>query len=633
MLKVITFIKRNIFSFICVLLATLVFITGSAYSRYVSVDSFNKIPTAGNFAYSAEIEDATPLSFGNTEYWNQLDTEKVAMNTMRSLSLAVNNFDLENGEKKVSDVKMKYDLTFTSPVNFSEHLAIQLLDEERNAVLPQLVMTNVLSAPVGTIIRTENFVDFNAVETTDLAFVITETTDENDNVTRKLTSGEIEIKIEKIIKETDQTIQFRVWDVTDETDALNPIVDAEVGKLLAPLIVTYTEDVEYYKFTISHPDFKFYPGFEQTHRYNLEFVPTKFLHDMHLGGYFADEEGQWYRSLYAGEQITLHSTLDEATDTYANGATHSFNEAVPGSGRYYVVGEEIDGDTSIYRFISGEDAFDRDVSDTTETTVIETVRDTSTSTDPVNYYTNEVAQSTERIGNTTYYPFTVDVEKVERVQEVRTIITERVTTLDIVDTTSAERITTLAVSDDGYITQSVEVSKTIEKYQEITVERTTKTITTVKTVTSTGTRKFYTTRSRSGGRYVYTYQPNLTSGGQNVNTVTWNSSVEGEIESQVEDIEKVDNTYFTSPETTQEIEMVDRLIRRHIHSATITINSICREDKVYNENDEPVDEYIYYTEDSPFTLFEENGEQKYYISQCFTKNYPVSLNVHFEQIQ
>ncbi len=629
MLNVIKFIKRNMFSCICALLAVLVFLTGTAYSRYISVDSNNKQPTAGTFAHSAEIEDATPLSFGNTEYWNQLDTEKVAMNTMRSLSLAVNNFKQDEKGKTISDVKMKYNLTFTSPVNFSEHLAIQLLNEDGSAVLPQLVMTDVLSASVGSVIRTDNFIDYNSVEASDLAFTVTETTDDSGNVTRKLTSGEIELKIETMVKETNQTIQFRVWDVTEETDATTPVIDTEAGRLLAPLIVTYTDEVEYYKFTFSMPSFKFNPGYEQTHRYTLQFVPTKFLHDMHLGGYFADEDGQWYKSLYAGETITLHSTLDETTDTYQNGTTHTFNEAVPGSGRYYIVGETFEGDTTNYRNVTGETATESVVSDTTQITQSQTITDTSTSTNPVNYYTNKVALSSERIRNTTYYPFEAQVEKVETITKVRTIVTERVTTLGIADTTSTEEITTLSVSDDGYISQSVKVLKSIEKYQEVTVERTTKTITTVERVTTNGTRKFYTTRSGRVGNYTYTYVANV-----NGAETTWQSAeATSSIISQEEDINKVDSTHFTQPVKTQETDTVNRLIRRHVHSATITINSICREDKVFNEHDEPVDVYIYYDEQNQLKLFEENGEQKLYISQCFTKNYPVSLNVHFEQIQ
>ena len=59
---------------------------------------------------------------------------------------------------------------------------------------------------------------------------------------------------------------------------------------------------------------------------------------------------------------------------------------------------------------------------------------------------------------------------------------------------------------------------------------------------------------------------------------------------------------------------------------TVTPSSVSRLLKVEDTEAE------YYDSEMPLEFFDENGIQKLYLSQCFSKDYPTSVSVLFEQV-
>ena len=143
-IKLAAFVKKNIFACACFLLAVMLFFVGSvSYSRYISSNSLNNLPSAGSFTCSANIDGVSSLSFTNTAFWGgSLAEDKVAMNALRNIDFTVNNYQTVNDKKVVNEVKTSYSLVFTAPYTFVQRLAFQPFHGEDIPFLPQKVRKN-----------------------------------------------------------------------------------------------------------------------------------------------------------------------------------------------------------------------------------------------------------------------------------------------------------------------------------------------------------------------------------------------------------------------------------------------------------------------------------------------------------
>lgn len=287
--SIFAFFKRNAFSCVCLLLALLVFVTGSvSYSKYVVGGSGGGSANAASFSVSATIDGVSALSFTNTSFWGgSVESDKIAMNALRTLNFSVNNFKTDSvGNKKVSDVKMQYTLTFSAPKNFAEKLAIQPFTAGGSAIMPQIVIADLIAAGnSGNAFNTRLSADYNGTDTTDLTFTVSKNAASTYYFAQ---SGKYTIIVESFPKVVKQTLLMRSWNTSAVTSEEHPTLDSEAGKLQPPVTVTYSAEVDFYRISIGCTDFTLPAGKEQTAKYSLQLAPTDTIEDGHLGGSFVD---------------------------------------------------------------------------------------------------------------------------------------------------------------------------------------------------------------------------------------------------------------------------------------------------------------------------------------------------------
>ena len=286
------FAKKNYISCICLLLAGLVVFTGTlSFAKYVSVDSISKRPGAATINGSADITGVSALSFTNTNFWGGDDNNAIAMNSLRSIDILVNNFDYdEQGNKKVTDVRMEYDIVFLSPVSFTENLAFQLLAMDGHPVTTQMNMGHFIKAAHNQ----ENHeslgkAQYNGVDV-DHNHIFTFESNADESVIICTTEynlpggghAPLTIRIERVTQMVEQTLMFRAWDTTKYHSGN---IDTEGGDLLPPIRMTIETPVEMYRISIHLPLFVMEPGAESTHKYRMTIAPTQALHDDHLGAF------------------------------------------------------------------------------------------------------------------------------------------------------------------------------------------------------------------------------------------------------------------------------------------------------------------------------------------------------------
>lgn len=310
------FIKKNVFSCTCLLLALLVLITGTfSYARYVSSETANHGSAAGNFSVSASIDGISGLSFTNTSFWSDDDTKEIAMNALRSLKFSVNNFETDAaGGKTPSSVDLKYTLCFSAPKNFAQRLAIQLFDDTGEAFLPQIVIAELIGAAGGS--YSTGTANYNGTDTAPLTFAVAK-----DGSTYTATAGATVIKIEEYTKAVTQKLLFRLWDTSALTSAEHPSVDYESGKVLSPVEISFTEEVAFYRITIAAAAFTLPSGVAQTDEYTLKLAPTDALEDVHIGGSIIDAEHNAITSIYGGDTSWYISSLEKNEQ-----GEHSYSE-------------------------------------------------------------------------------------------------------------------------------------------------------------------------------------------------------------------------------------------------------------------------------------------------------------------
>lgn len=318
------FIKKNALSCLCLLLATLVAITGSvSYSKYISSSSITEGPGAGSFSASATIDGISALSFTNTAFWGgTVEEDKIAMNALRSVDFHVRNYEYDgSGNKKIADVKMKYNLVFDAPKNFAERLAIQVFDGANQPLLPQIVLSylidSVASSTTG-VFDTGKTPDYNASEIHDEVFDVVKS---GDTFTATMRGNEdTVIIVEDYFEDVHQRLDFRTWDCSALTNTINPSLNVEGGTLTPPLTVNYMEEnVEFYRIIIKMPQFILEPGAEREAHYSIRIAPTDTIQDGHLGGSFAQLiDGKYVpvKEIYGGSSNdwylgTIHEKVND----------------------------------------------------------------------------------------------------------------------------------------------------------------------------------------------------------------------------------------------------------------------------------------------------------------------------------
>ncbi len=281
------FLKKHIFSVICLLLATIICISGTlSYSKYIVNDGSSNSATAGSFNASAYINGISALSFTNTAFWGGTESsDKIAMNALRQIKFSVNNYQTDSSNnQKVADVRMRYNLVFSAPVNFAEKLAFQVFDDKDVALFPQIVIADLLAKKSGEQYDTSTSVDYNGQAVGDLTFTVTNATIDGMTTVTAVSSNGVSATFTKFTKEVDQTLLFRLWDVSSLTSDGNPTVSNEGGKIKPPVTVNYKQDVEFYKISVTMPSFVLPASIATTINHSIQLAPTSAIDDDYLGG-------------------------------------------------------------------------------------------------------------------------------------------------------------------------------------------------------------------------------------------------------------------------------------------------------------------------------------------------------------
>ena len=642
---IIKFIKKNLIACLSLFMAVAVLVTGSiSFARYASGVNLDKGAGAGSFICTANIDDVSALSFTNTAFWGgTAGDDKIAMNALRSINFSVYNYDHKDASKKPSDVKLGYTLCFSAPAAFIEKLALQLFDNESKALLPQIVILDLLHAvPEGEeegTFNTKDSEDFNASACNDLIFSVAKA---DDGTYTAVSNGTI-ISLTPFEKQVQSTLNYRVWDVHTSGATLdNPLV-VEGGKLLAPLTVKFTAPVQCYKVTISMPQFKMNAGSPQVTNYSLRLAPTSVLEDSHLGSSFYDDEGNLITELYAGSHgpWSVKTIHEENEDTYwgADGVFGTADDTVVTHGQNLMSNKvyRVDHSESVeteHVFIDTEDRVR--VEETITSTGYDKVSTTAKSANSVNTrnkfrnaYSGYTGYTVSTSGDTTTY--TVPVELVLRRTTFKEVKTYYETVTETTDVKVVDTVTTNKVENDGLIvTQKISETTTTNISTQVTggtVETVTKTI--VEDITITGNHVCVRTENGSNTTTTFItpwdYFGNEEANAANIinNTpatnidITENSSDTSEPD--VDDLEPTTTTIKGDPVT----ETITRVITRSYREDSIIIDEVSRKIE---------DEIFYYTADNKFNLFDNTGKQIYFISQSYSKNYPLSVDVLFEQI-
>ncbi|MBE7088417.1 MAG: hypothetical protein E7370_02715 [Clostridiales bacterium] len=274
-------------------------------AKFISSAGGSDEARVARFSCSTNIDDYSALTFTNTAFWGGAYGDSgVAMNALRSVNFSVHNWDYADESKTeiiVNEVASSYELNFSAPANFIEKLAIQVFDDQDHPLMPQFGFHDLI----------ETFHESADTDTTasytapamakyngklfhhDVDFTVTRkanTFSEYDYVavsnTNGLSTDGLTVKLTKFKKTVDQTLYFRLWDVSHLTttgEVVNRYVKNEMGKLLAPLKLVLNEEIEFYKISVSLPSFVLKTNEAETKKYKIQIAPTHALFDDHLG--------------------------------------------------------------------------------------------------------------------------------------------------------------------------------------------------------------------------------------------------------------------------------------------------------------------------------------------------------------
>ena len=608
--RVLKYVKKNISSFICFLMAIIVALTATlSYARYITDGKFGAASSIGSFSCSATIDGVSAVSFTNTAFWGgtaEDDRNDIAMNALRSLHFSVNNYDVVNGNKVVNEVRTRYTLIFTAPQTFAERLAIQLFNGETGVpMLPQILLSDIVENADSTFDTgvSDNFNGDENIDDVTLSVVHSSnkyiaTHDPNASIT----GDETVITLTEEILPLEQTLYFRLWDVSSITNAESPTVSNEIGTLLAPMCVTYSENVSCYKISISMPEFVHSAGIEETHNYSLTLAPTSTLNDSHLGGYMVKSatDHSIITSLQEEQLITMQTITEHIVDTYSDGTTEVHDsKTLLGGVKVYNVGDYETTDVTTPEPV--EVVIEKDPVVTTGTYEKYAYYEKSG-----NKFTfKEVRDLTDSSTRPTDYRITVSATST-------TTETRKIVATAYKNTRTTETITGVETSADGTVTLTIKRTVHVE-YADVTGIETVYSETKY-TNKEWGTPQYYKTGNNSGWQ-------NAT--GNNKITDT-NSDKIPPTDTEADPKEEA----ITSLDATETTVTFTRTIQRVYDTATtITAKSVSRNVADSDGNLTAVS----YPIGSPFTLYDSNGIQKFYLSQCYSKNYPFTVNVLFEQ--
>ncbi len=618
--KLLKFTKSHKYSCTCFLLVIAMMLSGSlSLAKYVTANPLNENPSAAALHNNAKIDNVSALSFTNMAFWGGLEDIGVSMNSLRNVTMSVNNFEMVDGKQLVTEVTTEYSLIFELPQNFADKLALQLIDEADKAMTSQFVLSEFLSSvspsKPSAIVKTQdpkyNGKKYSGInQNGDIVSYMTvkvdyDVSDGSYTLTSQDRDGTV-ITIEPFIKEDmEQTLYFRLWDVEDK--GLEN-VELESGTLLPPLILTFNEDVPCYRITVRRPDFRLGPGDPETDTYKLSLAPVDALRDTHLGGYLmsmgSNGELAYARSIREGEKIYL-STV---TETVSTNDGSDDRVTLMGSIPVHIVGREETNDLGeSYRETSYREALVLTKTDVTETTGEAYTK----------YYTYRT--SSRRWSNS-------DKNKgLYKIENYLKTTTSTITTYEI-------RVREVMTSSETVRTDSVSVDKT---HVEQTV---TKTVNTERflidalvkedvTVTYTEYYKYYERRA-TGEDW-----------GDPKDKFSYNFTGSYPKSYEMENPPKVEGTYI--PLSTDEIAKLSNMkeIKDKYLVSQSTTNSFKRE-KNYTPSMQSIIPTSLYTADPSISLdpltthitTQSGVIQKYYISTSYSKNYPFFVKVHFEQV-
>ena len=673
--------KRNAFSLACFLLAVLVSFTGTvSYSRYLSSSPNYEEPILANFDVSGQIDHVSALSFTNTAFWGGTSADdRIAMNALRSIEFSVNNFKVIRGVEKVAEVKTAYRLVFVAPKNFIERMAFQVFDVDEDPMIPQFVVEDFFNEiNLGhDHYNTAESVNYHGVETiNDMVFEAQKLSETSFKAVGYNNNGKVTIKFDLHQAEMHQQLLFRTWDCWDFTDEEPYYIESEEGgDLLPPLTVNYTNLTDFYTVTVSMDRFFMPGGVKTVKEHCIHLTPTHPLHDHHLGSYFVedyvDENGttqtRRIQSIYGGPDAqgnlkdwtlkTIHENVTNeyyVDDRYENGtavltphgtpkveqmylnvmgnktvynlneertekssATTTIADASPHMGgiweHSYIVEDgpyEDDGFEYIYLHKETSEEDGRPIwrvvgpGDANDYNKIE------------DYDTGKTIQA-----NQNYFRIKVDPKTSKRY----TAVSEKITEGPLIETINVSQ---------SYKVRSVEILPTGQEKIVLEMHETVDTTEIVKgeAVRTTGVKYNFDYIMGNIEQYVKTTGKNPKETWQKYNRGDFDifrmvyrepSSIEYVPNCELEDNFHEDSYYV-------------KTIIREEHSSNIKIESVEWSVEQEDGSFKPVT----FTYDSPFVFFEKyltpGGQvvdrERIFLSQCYSKNYPFSVNILFEQL-
>lgn len=666
---ILAFFKRNFFPFVCLFLFFLVLLTGSfSYAKYISSNSQSHGSDVGSFSVSASIDNVSGFSFTNTSFWsNTTDNNKIAMNALRTLKFSINNFKKDNNNNiKISDVKLKYDLTFSSPEIFARKFAFQVFDENDNPIIPQIVLEDLLTSE--SIYNTTSSKDYNGTDTEDLEFSVLK-----NRSSYSATSKDITITISEYEKTVSQTLLFRMWDTSSITTPSNPEVNNDGGEVVPPVEVTYTTKVKFYRISIKSDKFVLPAGKMETDKYSIKLAPTDVIPDDYLGGKIVDKVTDSngnitynkINEIYGGDNKIwyLQSLKEQRYDAYYDNpdftgdpikTTEPVETTVVGSATIYK-----EGATSPYtEKLDSESIGKQEVIETNE------VKKSDIIWNDIKIPDSESQKITKDNYNSNYYAKAVrEKNEYGTIFYIHKLNATRTGTQTIEYINTKKTITsTSKVSKETEVSENSVVQKVDDKNENISLNITKKTVTKytgnmkIETVTTT------TTVTRTITETGFIYRGYYLKSGNTLDY--WGSTgIENDLKQKLIEInETATNEYLTENKFSIEKLNVEKESYSDVKSSPITetstennvtesistnyeyfqrnikryytYNDIKIEKVFWSKNDENNNTLkIEYDSNNKLNFYDNNGLQILYLSQCYSKSYPFFVNVMFEQEQ
>lgn len=653
---IILFLKKNIFSVICLLLSFFILVMGTvSYSKYINSNSSSSNSTVGSFAVSASVDSVSGLSFTNTDFWSSStgdEDNKIAMNVLRILNFSVNNFKTdENGNTQVSDVKLKYNLSFSAPKVFAEKLAFQVFDNHsKSPMIPQIVIEDLLKASDSSY-YTSNSTKYEETDTKDLVFEVKKET-ENLYIA---TSDDVKITIEEYEDDVNQALLFRMWDTSSLTNESNKELEVEGGQILPPLEIDFKQKVEFYRITITTGEFILPAGKEQTNNYAIKLVTTSTISDKHLGGTIVEAELNSQNGIIGYNRIKeIYGNSDKkyylqsikesyVENKYDNpgfaGSSETKNvdkTLITGSVNLYKDGSESKSISSqIVETINQEEVIN--ATEANESTI--SWSDFSINNEPIaNNYTNGVATGVIECDGIVYYIHKLEVERTGTQNITFTNTKYEITPTSnnsvkkqkvITETSTVER---LDGEEEVILLNTIRETKTtFDGNYSCKVTKTTKEVTRTYTQTGFIYRAYYLDNGElkhlnSGtllevvidGENILSTNKNYYLGRMNVTEESFKD--ENEItDSSASIIGKAEIVSY---------DYIQKKIERTYDYDEINIDQV--KWSVHDENNDLKE--VSYDKDKKLEFYE-NDIQKLWLAQCYSKNYPFYVDVIFEQTQ